>query len=250
MDFVKPFEDVSVELNNHILRITFDSADHQNKINGALVSFLLEVLEKNKNEANIVLLEGNDEYFCTGADFNDNSGKYHPEDLYDLWYKLATGPYVTVSYVKGKVIAGGMGFVSASDIVIAGLEATFCLSELLFGLYPAMVMPFLTRKAGFSVANYMTLSARTLNVNAAYEKGIVDYYGEKCNSLLAQHLTRISKFPKSGIISFKEYMRKINPIIERCHDLAVESNKKMFQLSENQERINDFISSGKYSWMK
>nr|WP_269820011.1 enoyl-CoA hydratase-related protein [Bacillus velezensis] len=42
----------------------------------------------------------------------------------------------------GVANAGGIGFVAASDIVIADDTAVFSLSELLFGLFPAMVLPF------------------------------------------------------------------------------------------------------------
>jgi 3-carboxymethyl-3-hydroxy-acyl-[acp] dehydratase len=44
---------------------------------------------------------------------------------------LATGPFVTISHVRGKANAGGLGFMAASDIVLAQEEAQFSLSELL-----------------------------------------------------------------------------------------------------------------------
>jgi len=62
-----------------------------------------------------------------------------------LWLRLATVRTVTISHVRGKANAGGIGFVAASDIVLADETAQFSLSELLFGLYPACVLPFLIR---------------------------------------------------------------------------------------------------------
>ncbi len=66
----------------------------------------------------------------------------NPERLYDLWLRLATGPFITISHVRGRVNAGGIGFVATSDIVLAERSAQFSLSELLFGVFPARYFPF------------------------------------------------------------------------------------------------------------
>jgi len=60
---------------------------------------------------------------------------------------LSTCNKVVIAKVEGKVNAGGVGLVAASDIVVAHTQATFGLSEALFGLLPACVMPFLIRKS-------------------------------------------------------------------------------------------------------
>ncbi len=81
----------------------------------------------------ILVLEGLPEVFCFGADFKGihdrmSSGQLidqSPEPLYDLWLKLTTGPYITISHVRGKANAGEVGFVAASDIVLADQTAQF-----------------------------------------------------------------------------------------------------------------------------
>lgn len=94
--------------------------------------------------------------------------------MYDLWLRLATGPYVTISHVRGKANAGGLGFVAASDIVLANETAQFSLSELLFGLYPACVLLFLIRRIGFQRAHYFTLMTQPISAKQACEWGLVD----------------------------------------------------------------------------
>lgn len=231
-----------------ILKISLDSEDKKNKINSHLIKAIMQVLDKYEAQIKIVLIEGNDTNFCTGADFDDNPKEYKPENLYNLWYRLAIGPFVTISHVKGKVIAGGMGFVGASDIVIADVNATFSMTELLFGIYPALVFPFLTRKAGFSAVNYMALTMETISANQAQEKGIVDVCGEDSKRILGKHLAKITKIPKSGIVEYKKYVQKIIPYLIQSKETAVNTNAMMFQDDDNKTRIHNFSSQGVLPW--
>lgn len=242
------YENIKVTCQKETLRIVLDSTDHKNRINALMIKQLSYILDEYEDKIKIVVLEGNETNFCMGADFEDNNGEYHPENLYNLWYKLATGSFITVSHVKGKVIAGGMGFIGASDIVIADDSATFCMTELMFGIYPALVFPFLLRKAGFATVNYMALTMETLTAQQATEKRIVDVCGIESKRLLGKHLARLTKIPKSGIKTYKEYVQKIIPLLEQNQQAAVSANLTMFQDEDNKKKISDFVTLGKFPW--
>src|SRR5439155_22787849 len=94
--------------------------------------------------------------------------------LYDLLLQLETGSYITLSHVQGKANAGGIDIVAACDIVLADHAAQFSLSELLFGLFPACVLPFLIRRVGFQKAHYMTLMTQPISAQRAHTWGLVD----------------------------------------------------------------------------
>lgn len=242
------YENFKVTCQKETLRIVFDSTDHKNRINALMINQLSQILDEYEDKITVVILEGNETNFCTGADFDDEVGEYHPENLYQLWYRLATGPFITVSHVKGKVIAGGMGFIGASDIVLADENATFCMTELMFGIYPALVFPFLIRKTGFATVNYMALTMETLTAQQATEKRIVDVCGSESKKLLGKHLARLTKIPKSGIKTYKEYVQKIIPLLEQNQQAAVSANLTMFQDEDNKKRIRDFATFGKFPW--
>ena len=95
---------------------------------------------------------------------------------------------MSIAHVRGKANAGGIGFVAACDIVLADSAAVFSLSELLFGLMPACVLPFLVRRIGFAKANAMTLSTQPVGVQVAREWGLVDAFEENSDNLLRKHL--------------------------------------------------------------
>src|SRR4030095_7659370 len=134
-------------------------------------------------QVSVVVLEGLPHVFCFGADFKGIKERFaagaayeamNPKPMYRVWLRLALGPYITIAHVRGQANAGGIGFVAACDLVISDETATFGLSEMLFGLMPACVMPFLVRRMGFAKANYMTLTTEPVSARSAREWGLVD----------------------------------------------------------------------------
>lgn len=247
------YNTIKVDIQNKICVIQLFRPDSRNTINSEMVQECLQAIEQHESDVNIIIIEGLPDIFCFGADFqnecaeNEKSSR-QPELLYELWYKLATGPFISISHVKGQANAGGIGFVSASDVVIADETAAFSLSELLFGLYPAMVLPFLIRRIGFQKANYMTLMTKPVSVHTAYEWGLVDAYHKKSDTLLKQHLTRLNKIPKSGIVNYKKYINQLGYDLTQSRELAVNNNVNMFSDPKNMEKIKQFIENGKYPW--
>jgi polyketide biosynthesis enoyl-CoA hydratase PksH len=202
------------------------------------------------------VLEGLPEVFCFGADFQQISSEVaegredgnDPGKLYDLWSRLATGPYVTIAHVRGKANAGGIGFVAACDIVLADESAQFSLSELLFGVYPACVLPFLIRRIGFQRAHYLTLMTQPITVQQAHGWGLVDAYDPQSDSLLRKHLLRLRRLSKSAIRLYKEYMGELHGSLADHKALAVAGNKRVFSDPKNLEGIARYVATGVFPW--
>src|SRR5690348_11326844 len=138
---VMNYHTIRVQIRGSFCFIQFHRPEAGNAIDEVLVQEFCHALDECQESITAVILEGSPEVFCMGADFASigraaSSGKPvngHAGLLYDLWLRLATGPYVTIAHVKGKANAGGVGFVAACDIVVASSAAQFSLSELLFG---------------------------------------------------------------------------------------------------------------------
>src|SRR5262249_53853097 len=198
-------------------------------ISSQLVAECNDVLSACEESATVIVLRGTPEVFCMGADFKAIAGASEnayerddgPEPLYDLWLRLTTGPYVTISHVRGKVNAGGVGFVGASDIVFADESAQFSLSELLFGLYPACVLPFLIRRIGFQKAHYLTLMTQPISAKQACEWGLVDACEPLSEVLLRHHLQRLRRLSKVAIGRYKTYMSRISVPLQHLKSAAV-----------------------------
>src|SRR3546814_2371237 len=115
-----------------------------------------------------------------------------PEAIYELCGHLAQERFCSITNVGGKANAGGVGFAAACDIVLADPSAEFSLSELLFALIPACVLPFLIRRIGFQKAHYMTLTTRPVPVRQALEWGLVDACDGNSEDLLDRKSTRLN----------------------------------------------------------
>ncbi len=255
MDYMN-WQTINVRFQETVCFIQFNRPEANNTINDLLIEECNKTLTLCDEKVNVVIFEGLPEVFCYGADFQGihtqlKSGKQgadDPEKLYNLWLKLTTGPYITISHVRGKANAGGVGFVAASDIVLADETAQFSLSELLFGLFPAMVLPFLIRRVGFQKAHYLTVMTKPVSVQQAYSWGLVDAYLDKSEDLLRQHILRLKNLPKAGILRYKHYMSDLNDMIFKSKTLAVSANREIFSDKEIINKIFQFVEKGKYPW--
>lgn len=227
-----------------------------NTICDRLVQELGAVLEQCAHMAKIVVLEGSPEVFCFGADFEElqrspaasaEQRRRGAEDLYDLWLRLAGGPYITIAHVRGKANAGGVGFVAACDIALAQEQAVFSLSEMLFGLMPACVLPFLIRRTGAARANYMTLTTQPVSARQALEWGVIDACEENSENLLRKHLLRLRRLTRPAIVRYKQYMRSLDGL-SSARPAATRANAEVFSDPENLQQIARYIRTGQFPW--
>ena len=250
------YQTLQVRFQESICSIKFNRPEANNTINDLFIEECLQVLTVCEATVTIVVLEGLPEVFCFGADFQDlhkeltdgQKSVRSPEPLYNTWLKLATGPYITIAHVRGKVNAGGIGFVAASDIVIADETAQFSLSEMLFGLFPACVLPFLIRRIGFQKAHYLTLMTQPILVQQAHSWGLVDAYEAHSEVLLRKHLLRLRRLNKAGITCYKGFSGNLYDLLHRAKPLALAANQEMFSDLQNQKRILRFVETGQFPW--
>ncbi|HXH38613.1 MAG TPA: enoyl-CoA hydratase/isomerase [Thermoanaerobaculia bacterium] len=252
------YETIKVEFQDSICFLQIDRPDANNTINSELITECNDVLSVCEQSATVVVLSGSPEVFCFGADFKaiarvsktEQAEDEGPGPLYDLWLRIASGPYVTISHVRGKVNAGGVGFVAASDIVLADETAVFSLSELLFGLNPACVLPFLIRRIGFQKANLLTLMTQPISARQACEWGLVDAVEPQSDVLVRRYLQRLRRLSKTAIRRYKIYMSRINVPLEAQRSPALAANREVFSDTDNLQAIARYVDHGIFPWEK
>ncbi len=228
--------------------------DDKNTINDTLVKECVQVIEECEIRAKIVVLEGLDEVFCFGADFgamaqaDSGAPGSSPEPMYNLWLQLARGSFVSIAHVRGQANAGGMGFVAACDLVLADQTALFSLSELLFGLMPACVLPFLIRKVGFQKAHAITLMTKPVGVKDAMAWGLVDDCEENSSALVRKHLLRLRRLNKTAIARYKRYINSLDTWLEDSKEKAMAANLEVFSDIENLNKIARYVKTGEFPW--
>jgi polyketide biosynthesis enoyl-CoA hydratase PksH len=247
---------VRLRFDDEIAYLQIHRPDANNAINDRLIAEFGSALELCDARAKIVVVEGLPDVFCFGADFAELQKSFDvagalrqdPKPMYDLWRRLATGPYVSIAHVRGKANAGGVGFVAACDIVLANAAAVFSLSELLFGLIPACVLPFLIRRIGSAKANSMTLMTQPVPVQLAHQWGLVDAFEENSDNLLRKILLRLRRIDKAGIARYKRYMASIEGSIDAVESRAIAANIEVFSDVENLRKISRYVKTGQFPW--
>jgi len=250
------YKDINVRFEDTICFLQLNRPEANNAISERMIEECWRALEACEESVTVVVLEGLPDVFCFGGDFGEMHRRLkrkertesNPELSYELWLKLATGPYITISHVRGKANAGGIGFVAASDIVLASDRAVFSLSELLFGLFPACVLPFLIRRVGFQKAHYLTLMTAPVSASQAHEWGLVDAFDADSESLLRKHLLRLRRLSKTGILRYKRYVSTLCDFPLQSKFEAIKANKEIFSDSKNLQGIFNYIENGKFPW--
>jgi polyketide biosynthesis enoyl-CoA hydratase PksH len=247
------FQIIKVRIEPPVCFIRIDRPDASNRINRMLVDeFQRALKECDDDSIHIVVIEGSPEVFCVGADFADYSADetnaVDPQALYDVWECLASGPFISVAHVHGKATAGGVGFAAACDVVLANRAAQFSLTELLFGLYPACVLPFLARRVGFQRAHYMTLTTKPVTADQALQWGLADECDADSEALLRKLLLRLRRLPKTGIRNYKVYANSLNPILSQSRPGAVKANCALFTDPVNRAAVRRFVETGLFPW--
>ncbi|CAN7391607.1 enoyl-CoA hydratase/isomerase [Trinickia sp. LjRoot230] len=248
------------------LRVRFDEAvcfvqiyrpDAANAIDARLIEELGAVLRECEADAKVVVLEGLPDVFCSGADFRELQAHAdgglapdtrHPGPLYELWLRLAHGPYVTIAHVRGRANAGGVGFVAACDLVVCDEGATFSLSELLFGVMPACVQPFLVRRIGVAKANYMTLTTQPISAMQATAWGLADVCDANSESVLRMHLLRLRRLEPVAIARYKRYAAVLDRSLAQAKPHALAANVEVFSDPHNLSNIVRFVTTGRFPW--
>ncbi len=250
-----PMSEILVRSEDDIGFIQFHRPAANNAINDRLIAETSQALDALERTSKVVVLEGLPDVFCAGADFAEigagvaaGRAAQAPGPLYDLWHRLATAPFVSVAHVRGRANAGGIGFVAACDIVLSDEKATYSLSELLFGLMPACVMPFLVRRVGFARANFFTLSTQPATARQALEWGLVDACEAGSENLLRKQLLRLRRFNKDAVARYKRYVGELDGSLRAARDKALAANLDVFSDTDNLRKIARYVQTGKFPW--
>lgn len=227
----------------------------QNALNAQLIHELAALLHTLENEPsiNVIVLEGLPTVFCSGMDFQEYVNLADDEalrqmDTFTLFRQVLESSKIIVAKIQGKVNAGGIGLVAASDLVIAESAALFALPELLFGLLPAIVLPFLIRRVGQQRAKLLALSTQPISAAEAHHWGLVDVYGADPDQLLLPYLQRWRRLSPLAIRKLKTYMKQLQPLDSLTQTYAVETIAASMADAEIKAGIRRYLEDGSAPW--
>ena len=247
-----------LEKLNDIFTVTINRVDNRNSVNAQLLSELHAALTQAEEDpqCHAMVIQGKDHFFCTGMDFQEftqnistgNPASAFAPEYMSLLKRFTLSPKFIISKVDGRVLAGGVGIVAASDCVIASSKAQFGLSEAMWGLLPANVMPFLIRRIGFQPAYMMTLTTRDLTAQRAYELHLVDELSDNLDDTLRKLMLNLRRVTNNTIAEAKQFFRKMWIIDETIENTAIEELQKIMTAPHVRTNVTNFVLHQKFPW--
>ena len=216
-------------LAHGVVRLTLDRPELRNAFDGTMIQELSQALatlaaEPDPDRVRLLLLEGAGPVFCAGADLaymrdqvqvTREVNLEHARELGRMFHQLASFPAPVLSYVRGAAIGGGLGLVACSDFVLADPAAVVATSEVMLGLAPAVISPYLVRRLGLAHSAPMMLSGRRFGTAEALAMGLVQRQvdpGETGEQALTRVLREFLAAGPAAARATRELLLRIAPL--------------------------------------
>jgi polyketide biosynthesis enoyl-CoA hydratase PksH len=240
------------------LIVTISRPDHGNSINALLLDELARVLDhaETSRHCRTFVLEGAPGLFCTGMDFaeiTENSHQVRTEKIQTSQYmqllkRFTLSSRIIVCRLDGKVIAGGLGLVAASDIVLSTGQTEFSLSEALWGLLPCCVLPFLIRRVGYQKAYFMTLTAKAVTAAEALTIHLIDELTDDLDDSLRKLTLRLNLLDDRTILDLKHYFQTLSGLTPEIEQFAIDESFRLASQRHVRENIANYVTRGVFPW--
>jgi polyketide biosynthesis enoyl-CoA hydratase PksH len=255
---MRAFETIICQELPRQLKVRISRPDRGHSINSTLIRELGTALDLAEQlpSCRTVVLDGAPGLFCTGMDFQEAAGASEVETSetvriseYMLLLKRFTlSSKVIVSRLDGKVIAGGVGLVAASDLVLSTERTELSLSEALWGLLPCCVIPFLIRRVGFQKAYSMTLTTKPISAQEALAIHLVDELTDHLDEALRKLTLRLNLLDEKVIVDMKRYFQKMGGITPEVEQAAIAEFGRLAVQPHVQENIANYVTRGIFPW--
>ena len=166
---------------------TIDDPSTRNAMSDALLTDFETLFAHFHDDPSVraVVLRGGDRVFCAGADLGGKTLSGATMDPRTATMELSLRgarvyaalnafPKPVIAVVEGAAMGGGMGLASCADIVLAGPDAKFALSETRLGLVAAQIAPFVVARIGVVTARRLALTGSRIDAAQANTFGLVD----------------------------------------------------------------------------
>ena len=238
------------EQDGQVLRVTLARPERRNAFDAELISELTEAFA-DVGDARAVVLAGEGESFCAGADIEwqrsaiDLSFDENVEDalrLYRMCEAVDRCPAPVIARVHGYALGGGSGLVACADIAIAAPDATFGFSEVKLGIIPAVISPFVLPRLGAHARRYFMTGER-FDAATAVRIGLVEEVAADLDDAVDRLLSELLSSGPEAVREAKQLLRERPEGVETAQIAA-----RLRAGAEGQEGLRAFLERRAPSW--
>ena len=236
-----------VERDGDVLRVTLARPERRNAFDAQLIADLTEAFS-DVGDARAVVLGGDGEAFCAGADIEwqrsaiDLTYDENVDDaikLYRMCEAIDVCRAPVVARIHGYALGGGSGLAACADIAIASTDATFGFTEVKLGIIPAVISPFVLPKIGQHARRYF-LTGERFDAATALRIGLVHEVTEEPDATVDAIVEQLLSSGPKAVRAAKELVRE-RPDGRRTAEIAA----RMRTGEEGQQRLRAFFERRK-----
>jgi methylglutaconyl-CoA hydratase len=232
-----------VERDGGVLRVTLARPERRNAFDAALIADLTAAFA-DIGDAHAVVLAGEGETFCAGADIDwqrsaiDLTFEENVEDalrLYKMCEAIDRCPAPVVGRIQGYALGGGSGLAACADVAVAAADATFGFTEVKLGIVPAVISPFVLPKIGQHARRYF-LTGERFDAQTALRIGLVHEVTEELDTTVQGIVDELLSSGPNAVREAKQLIREQPDGYETANIAA-----RMRTSEEGQERLRAFL---------
>ncbi|MCA9670364.1 MAG: enoyl-CoA hydratase/isomerase family protein [Myxococcales bacterium] len=240
--------------------LTLSRPEIHNAINDKLIDALLSAVKDAaaRDDVRYVVIAGAGKSFCAGADLNwmkamvDASVEDNKKDvarLADLFDLMVACPKPVIARVHGAALGGGMGLVSACDLVAAAPRALFGLTEVRLGLVPAVIFPYLARKVAPHELLSTALTGERFRADRALSMGLVNEVDEDVDAVIARWGEAFLQSGPEALGKVKRLFAEVPRLdAAAARELTTDMIARVRVGAEGQEGMRAFLEQREPSW--
>ncbi|RKX17048.1 MAG: enoyl-CoA hydratase/isomerase family protein [Candidatus Zixiibacteriota bacterium] len=258
----KDYQTIKLEYHDRIAKVTLNRPRLRNAFNDVMISEMTDAFKtiNNQDDLRVVVLTGEGQSFCAGADLNwmkDVINYTYEENLRDslnlseMFHIMFNCPLPTIARVNGAAIGGGTGMVAVCDIVIASEKAVFSLSEVKLGLVPACISPYVIRRLGDKNCREFFLTGERLTAQKALTAGLVNQVvpDEMLDKAVNERVKQLISSGPDALTWCKQLLLNTPTIPEKdVGKYTAEIITKLRMSNEGQEGRKAFFEKRKPKW--
>ncbi|WP_108814013.1 enoyl-CoA hydratase [Loktanella sp. Alg231-35] len=175
------FDNIIVDISDHVATITLNRPDAMNALNSALLKELCTALEDAdaSDKVRCIIVTGSEKAFAAGADISEMADKSFVEMYTQRFFENETDRFnrtrkPIIAAVAGYALGGGCELAMMCDFIIAAENAKFGQPEINLGVIAGLGgTQRLTRFVGKSKSMDMHLTGRFMDAAEAERSGLV-----------------------------------------------------------------------------
>ena len=248
-----------------VAQVTMSRAAVFNAFDEAMIAELDAAFKQLAGDASVrvIVLAGEGRHFSAGADLQwmqRASIASREANLADargfaaMLSRIDSCPKPVIARVQGAVLGGGVGLACACDIAVAADNAAFSVSEVKFGILPAVIGPYLVNAVGQRQAKRLALCATRLGAADALSLGLVHRVAP-LEGLDAAVDAVVSELLAGGPQAQREIKQlfaqlEVGPITPTVRELTAQTISRVRAGDEAREGFAAFLDKRPATWSK